>query len=111
VAEYGGVEVRPLAAVLTGFAQLAQPKWVVWRERQLLVDRLPVLFAEALGELRLSSRLTPGQVLGGFGRRSPAGTSVASKAGSVDICSRSRTATFAHVRRGGGSSTGARSVC
>jgi len=48
VARHRGVELSRLAEVLDGFSEPAQPKWLIWRERQALVERLPVRFAEVL---------------------------------------------------------------
>jgi hypothetical protein len=53
VASHRGVERRPLAEVLDGYAAVpgVQTKWDAWRRRQELDDRLPEWFAEALAEV------------------------------------------------------------
>jgi len=48
VAGYRGAVVDRLAVILAGYPALAQPRWVAWRRRQLLEDRLPADFAEVL---------------------------------------------------------------
>ena len=48
VAAYRQVASAPLAEVLDGYAALAQPRWLAWRRKQHLVDRLPQSFAEVL---------------------------------------------------------------
>jgi hypothetical protein len=48
VADYRGVELAPLAEVLDGLAGLAQSRWVAWRAKQDLTDRLPEAFADVV---------------------------------------------------------------
>lgn len=48
VAEYRHVELSSLHAVLDGYPALAQPRWVIWRRRIHLEDRLPESFADVL---------------------------------------------------------------
>lgn len=48
VAEYRHVELSPLHAVLDGYPALAQTRWVAWRRRIHLEDRLPESFADVL---------------------------------------------------------------
>lgn len=45
VATYRAVELAPLADVLDGLAELAQTRWLAWRAKQDLTDRLPATFA------------------------------------------------------------------
>lgn len=45
VAKHRGVELFPVDEVLNGFAEFAQSRWVVWRARHDLADRLPETFA------------------------------------------------------------------
>lgn len=47
VAAYRDTTVQPLADVLDGFAEVAQPRWAAWRTRQQL-DNAPVEFADLL---------------------------------------------------------------
>jgi hypothetical protein len=46
VADYRSVELAPLAEVLGGLAELGQSKWIAWRAKQDLTDRLPAAFGE-----------------------------------------------------------------
>jgi hypothetical protein len=48
VAAYRQVELSLLIGVLDGYAALAQPRWLAWRRRQHLDDRLPQSFADVL---------------------------------------------------------------
>ena len=48
VADYRGVELAPLAEVLDGLGGLAQSRWVAWRAKQDLTDRLPEAFADVV---------------------------------------------------------------
>lgn len=48
VAKHRGIEVRRLTEVLDGYADLAQPKWAPWWNRQALESRLPSRFADVL---------------------------------------------------------------
>ncbi|MGH3380343.1 MAG: nucleotidyl transferase AbiEii/AbiGii toxin family protein [Actinoallomurus sp.] len=48
VAEYRHVELSSLRTVLDGYPALAQPRWVAWRRRIHLEDRLPESFADVL---------------------------------------------------------------
>ena len=45
VATYRAVELASLAEVLDGLAELAHTRWVAWRAKQDLTDRLPATFA------------------------------------------------------------------
>ncbi len=38
----------PLADVLAGYGEIGKERWIAWRRRQLLEDRLPVQFAEVV---------------------------------------------------------------
>jgi len=49
VAAYRQVELSPLADALDGYAALAQARWLVWRRKQQLDDRLPSSFLDVLG--------------------------------------------------------------
>lgn len=49
VAAYPQVELSPLADALNGYAALAQARWVAWRRKQPLGDRLPSSFLDVLG--------------------------------------------------------------
>lgn len=48
VADHRGVELAPLTEVLDGLAGLAQSRWVAWRAKQDLTDRLPEAFSEVV---------------------------------------------------------------
>jgi hypothetical protein len=48
VAAYRQVELSPLAEALAGYADFAQARWVAWRRKQHLEDRLPSSFSEVL---------------------------------------------------------------
>lgn len=48
VAAYRGSDLAPLASILTGYAELAQPRWAAWRRKQQLEQRLPTQFADVL---------------------------------------------------------------
>lgn len=48
VAEYRGVELRPLLPMLAQMPQRAQSKWRAWRKRVNREDDLPLEFAEML---------------------------------------------------------------
>jgi hypothetical protein len=48
VAAYRKVQLVPLAKALEGFADVGQPRWVVWRRKQRLEDRVPLVFGEVL---------------------------------------------------------------
>lgn len=50
VAEYRGVELRPLADVLAGYGEIGQARWAAWRRKQLLERRTPESFDELLRE-------------------------------------------------------------
>lgn len=50
VAEYRGVDLRPLAEVLQGYGEIAQARWTAWRRKQQLEDRTPESFDALLGE-------------------------------------------------------------
>ncbi|MET9022221.1 nucleotidyl transferase AbiEii/AbiGii toxin family protein [Actinopolymorpha sp. NPDC004070] len=49
VAAFRHAELLPLADVLNGYATRAQSRWVAWRRKQGLADRLPSSFLELLG--------------------------------------------------------------
>jgi hypothetical protein len=51
VARYRGVELIALRPVLEGFAELGQTRYIRWRDRLTLGDRLPDSFAEVLEAL------------------------------------------------------------
>lgn len=51
VATHRGVALQPLAEVLTGLAQQAQPRWETWRERQGADERVPKDFSAVLNAL------------------------------------------------------------
>jgi Nucleotidyl transferase AbiEii toxin, Type IV TA system len=48
VSGHRAVTVERLATVLLGYPQVAQARWVAWRRRQRLDERLPADFAEVL---------------------------------------------------------------
>ena len=48
VADHRGVELAPPTEVLDGFAELAQSRWLAWRAKQDLTDRLPEVFADVV---------------------------------------------------------------
>lgn len=48
VADHRLVELRPLRDVLSGYAEAGQARWLAWRARQNLADRLPADFAEVV---------------------------------------------------------------
>lgn len=48
VAAHRGIELAPLAGVLSGYAEIAQPRWVAWRRKQHLEQRLPAQFHDVL---------------------------------------------------------------
>ncbi len=49
VAATRGVELRPIAALLTTYPQVAQRRWAAWRNKQLLDEVLPEQFIDVLG--------------------------------------------------------------
>ncbi len=51
VAEHRRIELRPLAQVLTGFADQAQTQWALWLGRQSLEDQFPDSFEAVLGHV------------------------------------------------------------
>lgn len=51
VAAHRQAELRPLAAVLDGFAALAQSRWAGWRRRQRMEQRMPTSFEEVLAQV------------------------------------------------------------
>jgi hypothetical protein len=51
VAQHRGVRLVPLRRVLDGYASLAQRRWLAWRRKQRLDDRLPERFDEVLEEV------------------------------------------------------------
>ena len=51
VAAYRRVELSPLADALDGYATLGQARWVAWRRKQHLDDRLPSSFADVLEDV------------------------------------------------------------
>lgn len=48
VADHRKVTMRPLADVLAGMADIAQPKWGAWRRKQRLEAATPVRFQDLL---------------------------------------------------------------
>ena len=50
VADHRQVSIRPLADVLDGYADLAQSKWLAWRNRQAL-HTTPEQFADLLDQV------------------------------------------------------------
>lgn len=48
VAQHRHVEVRSLREQLVGYAEAGQARWLAWRERQKLADRLPNSFADVV---------------------------------------------------------------
>lgn len=48
VAEYRSVELQPLAQILDGWADQAQPRWSIWLRKQDLPIDVPTDFAEVL---------------------------------------------------------------
>lgn len=48
VAEHRGLRLVLLSEILDGYAVLAQRRWVAWRRKHRLDDRLPERFQEAL---------------------------------------------------------------
>jgi Nucleotidyl transferase AbiEii toxin, Type IV TA system len=62
VAAYRRAELSPLAAVLDGYAELAQPRWVAWRRKQRLEHQLPESFADLLNAvIRFSDPVLGGE--------------------------------------------------
>lgn len=51
VAAHRRVSPTPLRTVLDGYSDLAQPRWVAWRRKSGLDDRLPLAFAAVLDQL------------------------------------------------------------
>lgn len=51
VAGYRQARIRPLAAVLDGYAPVAQSRWFAWRRKNRLDDRLPEQFAIILRDV------------------------------------------------------------
>ncbi len=49
VADHRGVELARLTEVLDELPGLAQSRWVAWRAKQDLTDRLPEAFADVVG--------------------------------------------------------------
>lgn len=48
VAEFRGRELEPLTTALEGYAVLGQARWLAWRNRLQLQDRLPEQFGDVL---------------------------------------------------------------
>jgi len=48
VARFRRVDLVPLANVLDGFESIGQSRWVLWRRKQTMEERLPASFAEVL---------------------------------------------------------------
>jgi hypothetical protein len=48
IAKHRRLQPRPLVEVLVGYDAIAQDRWVAWRRRQRLEDRLPESFSEVL---------------------------------------------------------------
>lgn len=48
VAAHRSVVLEPLAVVLAGYPALAQARWLAWRRKQHLEDRLPPAFADLM---------------------------------------------------------------
>jgi hypothetical protein len=48
VATHRQTPLTPLAGTLTGFAPLAQPRWIAWRRRQHLARTTPENFTDIL---------------------------------------------------------------
>ena len=48
VADFRGRELEPMNTALEGFAVLAQARWLAWRNRLQLQDRLPGQFEDVL---------------------------------------------------------------
>ena len=48
VADHRHVELRPLAEVLEGYGEIGQARWVAWRRKQQLEDRLPEQFTDVI---------------------------------------------------------------
>jgi hypothetical protein len=53
VANHRGADLHPLLPELVDLADLAESRWVAWRRRLALGDRLPPTFAETLSEVSL----------------------------------------------------------
>jgi hypothetical protein len=51
VAQHRGVELEPIAPILDGYVEIAQPRYLAWRDRQDLGDRLPDSFSVVLEAL------------------------------------------------------------
>jgi len=49
VAEYRTVRTARLTEILPGFGELGQARWIAWRRKQRLDDRLPAQFGEVVG--------------------------------------------------------------
>lgn len=52
VVGFRGLETTSLASMLNGYAALGQSRWIAWRRKQRLEDRLPGDFAEVLGAVQ-----------------------------------------------------------
>jgi hypothetical protein len=75
VADFRGRQLEPLTIALEGYAALGQARWLAWRNRLQLQDRLPAQFGDVLGVVfQLADPLmtTPPTAAG---RWSPAGRS------------------------------------
>ncbi len=48
VAAHRETDIEALAIVLDGYAEMAQPRWSAWRQKQQLEDRVPESFGELL---------------------------------------------------------------
>lgn len=48
VGQHRQVQLLPLAQILDGYGEIGQQRWVAWRRRQRLDDRLPESFDEAV---------------------------------------------------------------
>lgn len=49
VADFRGRQLEPLSTALEGYAALGQARWLAWRNRLQLQDRLPAQFGDVLG--------------------------------------------------------------
>lgn len=51
VAAYRNVEIQPLSEIIDGYANVAQSRWMAWRRKQQLDDRVPEAFAEVVRQV------------------------------------------------------------
>jgi hypothetical protein len=51
VARHRHVELVPLCSALTGYAQLAQPRWLAWLRKNRLESTIPVEFSDVVDQV------------------------------------------------------------